>query len=390
MAELRNLVILSPFGVFPPRSGGHAAVLEPARALARSGVTVHLFGLGIRRFEAFRHLRSFTRQLEPRLTEERHVSPWNWIDYLRRRRTGLPPLGAGAFLSRRASPQLRERMATADAVLCELPWLFAAAPPERPRVLLAQNVEAALVEENPHAGEARRAGAAQQEGRAWTQADAVICLTEADRDELARRYGNRPATVVPLGVDADRLRPGSPEARAGARRTLGVGERFVVLFTGAWHPPNRAARDRVLGWADRLGEDFLLVVAGSVGDRPARGRNWLVTGTVPDLAPWFHACDCCVNPVTEGSGANVKMLEYLAYGLPVVTTAFGARGLEEARDGEHLIVCAPGEFPAALGALSTDPEKRRRLGTAGRAWVEAERSWAALAARRREVIESVL
>jgi len=390
MAELRNLVILSPFGVFPPRSGGHAAVLEPARALARSGMKVHLFGLGVRRFEAFRHLRSFTRELEPGLTEERHVSPWNWFDYLGRGRTGLPPLGAGAFLARRASPGLRKRMATADAVLCELPWLFPAAPKDHPRVLLAQNVEAALVDGNPHARAAHRAEAARQEGRAWRDADAVICLTEADREELARRYGDRPAAVVPLGVDTDRRRPSSPEVRMEARRTLDVGERFVVLFTGAWHPPNRAARDRVLAWADRLGDEFLLVVAGSVGERPARGRNWRITATVPDLAPWFAACDCCVNPVTEGSGANVKVLEYLAHGLPVVTTAFGARGLEAARDGEHLVVRRTEEFPQALNALRADPEGCRRLGTAGRTWVEAERSWVALAARRRAVIESVL
>jgi len=389
MAKLENLVVLSPFGVFPPRSGGHAAVLEPARALAKAGVRVHLFGLGIRRFEAFRHLRSFERVLEPGLVEERHVSLWNWCDYLRRGRTGLPPLRAGGFLGRAASGTLRAKLETADAVVCEFPWLFPLASPRRPRVLVTHNVEAALVEANPRARPRHRVEAARQEKTAWQEADRVICFTEEDRQELSRRYGERPAEVIPLGVDPDRIRPPSEDERRRARRRLEVGDRFVVLFTGAWHLPNRAARDRMLSWARRSRDDLLFVVAGSVGERPERGRNWVVTGSLPSLDPWFHAADCAVNPVTEGSGANVKLLEYLAHGLAVVTTPFGARGLA-AEPEEFLLVHDVESIPDALEALRREPDRVSALAAAGRRWVDRERSWTALARRRREVIEGLL
>jgi len=389
MATLQDLVVLSPFGVYPPRSGGHSAVLEPARALAKAGVRVHLFGLGVRRFEAFQHLRSFARELEPGLVEERHVSLWNWCDFVRRGRTGLPPLRAGEFLRRSASRTLRRRLETADAVVCEFPWLFSLAPVGRPRLLVAHNVEAALVEANPRAQARHRIEAARQEERAWREADRVVCFTEEDREELGRRYGERPAEVIPLGVDPGRVRPASEPERREARRRLEVGDRFVVLFTGAWHVPNRAARDRMLSWAEQAGDDLLFVVAGSVGERPERGRNWVVTGSLPSLDAWFRAADCAVNPVTEGSGANVKLLEYLAHGLAVVTTPFGARGLA-AEPERFLLVHDIESLPDVLEELRHDPHRVSALATAGRQWVEAERSWTTLARRRREVIEGLL
>ena len=37
--------------------------------------------------------------------------------------------------------------------------------------------------------------------------------------------------------------------------------------------------------------------------------------------------DLAINPVTTGSGTNLKMLDYMAAGVPVLSTPHGARGL---------------------------------------------------------------
>jgi glycosyltransferase involved in cell wall biosynthesis len=42
----------------------------------------------------------------------------------------------------------------------------------------------------------------------------------------------------------------------------------------------------------------------------------------------LYASDVAINPVKHGSGINIKMLDYMAVGLPIVTTKQGARGLE--------------------------------------------------------------
>ncbi|MBM3270079.1 MAG: glycosyltransferase [Candidatus Sericytochromatia bacterium] len=44
------------------------------------------------------------------------------------------------------------------------------------------------------------------------------------------------------------------------------------------------------------------------------------------------------------------MLDYFAAGLPVISTPFGARGLDVVA-GEHAVLCELHEFPEALRAL---------------------------------------
>ncbi len=383
---VRRIVVLAPFGVHPPRSGGHAAVLEPARHMARLGLLVHLFGLGLRRFEVGQHWRSFVRQLELGLIEERGIGVWNLFDWLRRGRSGLPPLDAAAWLSRHASETLCDALDHAQVVQCESPWLFDFTTKGQNRVLVAHNVESTLLEANPRirAADARRA--AEIEGRAWNHADIVICLTDTDRQELADRYGPRPAHVIPLGVDTQRFRPATQDQRTEARLRLGVGDEFLVLFAGSWHGPNRAALPQIEEWADQAPPGMRFVVAGSVGEHPLSKENLLVTGPQESLEDWFTAADAAIHPITEGSGANVKLLEYLAAGLPTVSTRFGARGLE-AVNGEHLIVCEPSGFPAALQNLRRDRLLRDALARNARHLVITRRSWAVVAEQRQRLYD---
>jgi glycosyltransferase involved in cell wall biosynthesis len=354
--------------------------------MARLGLAVHLFGLGLRRFEVGSHWRSFVRQLELGLVEERAVGLWNLFDWLRRRRSGLPPLGAADWLERHASETLCEALDQAQVVQCESPWLFDFTRRGHNRVLVAHNVEAALLEANPRIRERDRRRAALLEGRAWNQAEVVICLTDADRAELERRYGARPAVVLPLGVDTQRFRPATRDLRDEARTRLGLDDRFVVLFAGSWHAPNRDALARIEAWADEAPEGLLFAVAGSVADRPLRKRNLVVTGPLPDLDDWFTAADAAIHPVEDGSGANVKLLEYLASGLPTVSTRFGARGVEVV-NGEHLILCEPAGFPAALQNLRRDHLLRDALARNGRHLMITRRSWAVIAEQRQRLYD---
>lgn len=97
-----------------------------------------------------------------------------------------------------------------------------------------------------------------------------------------------------------------------------------------------------------------------------------VTVDAPDVAPHLAHAAVFVNPVQRGAGVNIKMVEAMAAGLPVVTTSIGARGLHW-RDGEHLVVADdPAEFGRAVAALLDDAALRTRLAEAGRRFVELE------------------
>jgi glycosyltransferase involved in cell wall biosynthesis len=88
-----------------------------------------------------------------------------------------------------------------------------------------------------------------------------------------------------------------------------------------------------------------------------------------------------MNPMQSGSGTNLKMLDYFAAGLPVVTTERGSRGLR--LEGES--VCLVREidaFPAAIRDVvgaGADAAQRRSL--AARERVERDFDWDAIARR---------
>lgn len=389
MKAASSVLILSPFGVFPPRSGGHSAILEPARILARAGMEVTLFGYGIRRFEALRHFRPFLRRIEPNLNEYRYVSVWNWLDYWQRGRSGIPPVNAAKFVSRSDPKMLRDIFSEADIIQYESPWLFPYSPVKKARVFIAHNVEADLSGKNRKIPEAVREKIARMECEAWQQADLVLCFTREDRNGLMSRYGSREALVLPIGVDVGSMQPPTETQRTAARRALKVEGRFVVLFTGSWHLPNRNALSHMDEWSKELSDpEVLWVAAGSVGTQSKSRENFIQTGGRPNLEDWFHAADCCINPLVEGSGMNVKMLEFLAHGLPVVATPFGARGIE-IKDGTHALIREISQFPQALKALKESAEMRRRLAQNAQRLVEQRYSWEAIGKRRSALVQSL-
>ena len=390
MKHAARILIMSPMGVFPARSGGHSAVLEPAKILARSGMEVTLFGYGIRRFEALRHFRPFLRRIEHNLTEYRYVSIWNWVDYWQRGRSGIPAVNAVRFIARSNPKMLRDIFMGADIIQYESPWLFPYCPARKPRVLIAHNVEVCLSATNPKIPPGILGKIATIEKEAWSRADLAICFTEEDKKELCERYGNRNAHVVSIGVDTKRLQPATSREKQDARLKLGVGNKFVVLFTGSWHLPNRKAVKLMESWATQLLEtDFFFVAAGSVGAEAISTPNFIQTGELPDLRAWFHAADCSVNPMLEGSGMNVKMLEFMAHGLPVITTPFGSRGIK-VDDGRDALIRKTESFVETLNSLKDNPELRQRLAGHARQYVEKNHSWEAIGEKRLELITPLI
>jgi glycosyltransferase involved in cell wall biosynthesis len=45
----------------------------------------------------------------------------------------------------------------------------------------------------------------------------------------------------------------------------------------------------------------------------------------------YKVVDYAINPMFSGAGTNVKMFEYMAAGLPIISTPFGVRGINSAK-----------------------------------------------------------
>jgi glycosyltransferase involved in cell wall biosynthesis len=207
--------------------------------------------------------------------------------------------------------------------------------------------------------------------------DGVIMVSAEDVELVRQKYGlDNVLGDVPAGVDADYFQP-----------CKGEGERpATVGFLGSmdWMPNVEAVK-----WF--AGDIFPVLKEGVpglrllvIGRRPPPSIRALasqdaqieVTGTVDDVRPFLARCDLLVVPLLSGGGTRIKIMESLAAGLPVVSTAIGAEGLGLV-DGEHLLIADSGpEFVAAVSRLIADEELRQRLIAAGRELVRTRYSWA--------------
>ncbi len=117
-----------------------------------------------------------------------------------------------------------------------------------------------------------------------------------------------------------------------------------------------------------------LAVVGEVGTHFAHqkfaGVRFL--GRVDDLTPHYRAADIAINPVFYGGGLKIKTVEAMSYGLPVLTTAEGARGIPLADPPAFIVAESRGDFIAELIRLSLNCELRDQLSARARALVRTE------------------
>ncbi len=177
------------------------------------------------------------------------------------------------------------------------------------------------------------------------------------------------------GVDTRHLQFGIPDKRAP-----------VVAFIG--NMVSLQNQDAALWFAGeilpllRQHGDFRFRIVGQITDK---GRSKFagfagveVTGKVESVADSVRDCFAGVCTVRIGAGVQNKLLEYMALGLPAVTTSVGLEGLV-ARDGEDLYVAdTPQEFCQKLLGLWNDEAEANRLATNARQYVEAHHTWAAM------------
>ena len=92
----------------------------------------------------------------------------------------------------------------------------------------------------------------------------------------------------------------------------------------------------------------------------------------------YESADVALNPMLSGSGTNIKMLDYMAAGLPVISSSTGARGLE-IESYTHTIVCELPDFPGKIRDVLEDDQLRSRLIVNGRKLVQDKYDWKRIA-----------
>jgi glycosyltransferase involved in cell wall biosynthesis len=201
---------------------------------------------------------------------------------------------------------------------------------------------------------------------------AVVALTERDRQALMKLAGQTPVVRIPLGIEF-REQPLNP---------LGCPP-LSLLFVGNFrHPPNIDAAVRLISTIfPRVRTHFPESVLHIVGDQPTpricqmANRSVVVTGRVPDVTPYLDRAAVVVVPLRLGGGMRVKVLEALGAGKAVVASSLAVEGLDVV-DGEHVLLAeTEQQFSDAIVQLLSDPTRRKALAAHAYAWAHAHLGW---------------
>lgn len=188
--------------------------------------------------------------------------------------------------------------------------------------------------------------------------------------------------VIANGVDLDYFDPEKTSTEQATEPTL--------LFCGAMdYEPNI---DALQWYFSTMHQDLRARIPNLkiliIGKSPvpqvqayARLEGVTVTGSVPDVRPYYQESWAQIVPLRIGGGTRLKIVESLAMGTPVVSTSIGAQGLDLRQGQDALLADSPSAFVDALESVLKQPALRQSLSLQGRQTAQARFSWHGIGAK---------
>lgn len=243
-----------------------------------------------------------------------------------------------------------------------------------------------------------RAISARIEGYCLRRSDLNVTITQSFADKLRARFGQGfPLVVMTNGVARERFQRAFD--REGSRARYRLGGATVLGGTGqflAWHGlqdlverlgPAAAGRDlRFFFVGDGPARDGVMAAAGRLGIADRVGFTGMrPIDAVPDL---LAALDIAVVPSAAAHASPMKLIEYMAMGLPIVAPDLPSirAAIEDGKTGKLFPAGDMEAMGRAVLSLLDDPAAAKDLGRRARERVFAELTWDRHAAKVLELL----
>jgi glycosyltransferase involved in cell wall biosynthesis len=169
-----------------------------------------------------------------------------------------------------------------------------------------------------------------------------------------------------------------------------------IIFVG--RQSYRANAEAIIWFAQQVMPEVRKRIPGSrlsiVGDAPPRsirrlqGSSITVTGRVDDVGAYYASAAVSIIPVTMATGVQMKLIESMVMGTPIVATPIVARGA--GIDGRHCYIArSADEWITRLVQVLEDQTVRDQASDAARKWVETEYSMASITSSLDQAIDGV-
>lgn len=212
---------------------------------------------------------------------------------------------------------------------------------------------------------------AQMETFLVANADLVVCCTSEDAEHFGALHND--TIVVPNGCKTRNLRDLRSQKTAGTN-----GGSIRVGFIGSPHGPNATALEFIVRELAPQFPHLTFEAVGSVCSAVAAPAltNVLLHGEVGQdektriMSRWSLA----LNPLQSGGGSSLKMSDYMAHGLPTISTPAGARGFDIlGRDAGQVVDAS--QFGTTLRTVLSDPLNVHRQGRNAYRYASEELDW---------------
>lgn len=394
-----NILMLSRGDLFPTDHGAAVKIVETARALSRQQCEVALVTDARDHYWLFRDGDATRMSLPPWLRALARPVAMTKLDHYTK---DIPesnaflylPLSDGSFFWRALYVAGKYRV---DVLHAEFP-AYAGPLQEvgailgKPVVMVEHNVEyQRLKDQVPDLDDERFLRFRAIEIQLANRSDAVVCVSDNDRRRLASDgVHDGLLTTIPHGIDLQSFDQASGE---GLRKKLSIpGDAPVIAYHGTFsYPPNRRAlqilNDEILPRLNDLGVQAHVL---AIGHQPPSGvdANIHCTGSVENVASWLKAADIAVVTLQDGGGTRMKIIDYFAAGLPVISTSKGIEGIPASDGVEAIIRDDWQEISNAAAELFAHAEQRRSLATAGRVLAQSL-DWNHIASRYLQLYRSI-
>jgi len=212
----------------------------------------------------------------------------------------------------------------------------------------------------------------QLEKRLVSNAQTVFATSEVEKYKFQELY-NIPSSSIKLAPNGI-----NPED------FLKRDERIIkktAFFIGSGHPPNIEAVQFIVDILAPNSPDVLFLVAGTCGDKfNSTLSNLKLLGKIDEEEKerLFKTSDIAINPMFSGAGTNLKTLEFLSMGIPMVSTDVGVRGIE-LKPSQHFILATKENFSKQIDSLIDNSETKEKISQNSKSYVNEAFNWKSIA-----------
>lgn len=231
----------------------------------------------------------------------------------------------------------------------------------------------------------------KEEQKYWKKADRLVAVSRADRAIMRRED----AVVVPNGVDLKKFDiPRSARSDTSENIVLFIGNFKWIQNTDSlewilmeiWPAVLTLAKEKEIGIK-------LWVVGKNIPKKLKEMENKGIifdenaTDSTEDI---YRKADLLLAPIRVGGGTSFKILESMATGLPVLTTALGNEGIYADQGRDILVYEETQQFANSIIEILTDKKRYDQISENARKFILENFGWKSITKKLEEVYQSLV